>query len=413
MTTQKLTSSQNKDRWILAALILVGHTIKHIYLSALSVILLPNIKQTLNISSTTYGGLSLAGRITGTITTFFSGFLGDKYSRKAGTLLGISLFITGISYLMLSVSNTIFLLTISMLISGIGPSMYHAPALATLAKKFPEKQAFALSLHGTGGSLGETIGPLIFGSFLISTLVLGWQETMRLSSVFPIISGFIIGIVINTFLVKDKMQNVNLSNYYSGLKIIFNNTNLIILVIAVAIRGMGESALDAFLPVFFLEDLRYSINRIAIYKSLMRASGTITQPLLGIIADKYSPIRLLIPSLIFLGAMCLTIPYATDLQFLSIPLIPVILIIMGIFEFSLQTIFVSLGLDIATPKNSESENMKSTIVALIWGSMSLGLISPLIGGVIADNIGMEYTIMYSGILILLSSVCLVFLKIRL
>ena len=88
-------------------------------------------------------------------------------------------------------------------------------------------------------------------------------------------------------------------------------------------------------------------------------------------------------------------------------------IIMGIFEFSLQTIFVSLGLDIATPKNSESENMKSTIVALIWGSMSLGLISPLIGGVIADNIGMEYTIMYSGILILLSSVCLVFLKIRL
>ena len=413
MTTQKLTSSQNKDRWILAALILVGHTIKHIYLSALSVILLPNIKQTLNISSTTYGGLSLAGRITGTITTFFSGFLGDKYSRKAGTLLGISLVITGISYLMLSVSNTIFLLTISMLISGIGPSMYHAPALATLAKKFPEKQAFALSLHGTGGSLGETIGPLIFGSFLISTLVLGWQETMRLSSVFPIISGFIIGIVINTFLVKDKMQNVNLSNYYSGLKIIFNNTNLIILVIAVAIRGMGESALDAFLPVFFLEDLRYSINRIAIYKSLMRASGTITQPLLGIIADKYSPIRLLIPSLIFLGAMCLTIPYATDLQFLSIPLIPVILIIMGIFEFSLQTIFVSLGLDIATPKNSESENMKSTIVALIWGSMSLGLISPLIGGVIADNIGMEYTIMYSGILILLSSVCLVFLKIRL
>ena len=185
-----------------------------------------------------------------------------------------------------------------------------------------------------------------------------------------------------------------------------------ILVIAVAIRGMGESALDAFLPVFFLEDLRYSLNRIAIYKSLMRASGTITQPLLGIIADKYSPIRLLIPSMIFLGAMCLTIPYSTDLKILSIPLIPVILTIMGIFEFSLQTIFVSLGLDIATPKNSQSENMKSTIVALIWGAMSLGLISPVIGGVIADNIGMEYTILYSGILILFSSLCLIFLKVR-
>ena len=412
MTTQKLPASQNKDRWTLAALILIGHTIKHIYLSALSVILLPNIKQTLNISSTTYGGLSLAGRITGTITTFFSGFLGDKYSRNAGTLLGISLLITGISYLMLSFSDTIFLLTVSMLISGIGPSMYHAPALATLAKKFPEKQAFALSLHGTGGSLGETVGPLIFGSFLISTLALGRQETMKWSSILPIIIGFLIGFVINLFLKKDKTQKVNLSDYYSGLKIIFTNTNLIILVIAVAIRGMGESALDAFLPVFFLEDLRYSLNRIAIYKSLMRASGTITQPLLGIIADKYSPIRLLIPSMIFLGAMCLTIPYSTDLKILSIPLIPVILTIMGIFEFSLQTIFVSLGLDIATPKNSQSENMKSTIVALIWGAMSLGLISPVIGGVIADNIGMEYTILYSGILILFSSLCLIFLKVR-
>ena len=85
---------------------------------------------------------------------------------------------------------------------------------------------------------------------------------------------------------------------------------------------------------------------------------------------------------------------------------------MCIFEFYLQTIFVSLALDIATPKNSQSENMKSTIVALIWGAMSLGLISPVIGGVIADNIGMEYTILYSGILILFSSLCLIFLKVR-
>ena len=143
---------------------------------------------------------------------------------------------------MLSFSDTIFLLTVSMLISGIGPSMYHAPALATLAKKCPEKQAFALSLHGTGGSLGETVGPLIFGSFLISTLALGWQETMKWSSILPIIIRFLVGFVINLFLKKDKTQKVNLSDYYSGLKIIFTNTNLIILVIAVAIRGMGESA---------------------------------------------------------------------------------------------------------------------------------------------------------------------------
>ena len=85
---------------------------------------------------------------------------------------------------------------------------------------------------------------------------------------------------------------------------------------------------------------------------------------------------------------------------------------MGIFEFSLQTIFVSLGLDIARINKKESEDMKSTIVALMWGAMSLGLISPVIGGVIADNIGMQYTIIYSGILILISSLGLMFLKVR-
>ena len=412
MTTHKLPTSQNKDRWTLAALILVGHTIKHIYLSALSVILLPNIKQTLSISSTTYGGLSLAGRITGTITTFFSGFLGDKYSRKAGTLLGISLLITGISYLMLSFSNTIFLLTVSMLISGIGPSMYHAPALATLAKKFPEKQAFALSLHGTGGSLGETFGPLIFGSLLISTLLIGWEQAMRVSSIIPIFVGILGGSAINYFLRNDITKKVNLKDYYSGLQIIFTNKLLIILIIAAAIRGMGESTLDTFLPVFFLENWKYSINRIAIYKSLMRASGTITQPLLGIIVDKSNPLTLLIPSLLFLGFMCLTIPFMNDIKLLSIPVIPIVLLLMGIFEFSLQTIFVSLGLDIARINKKESEDMKSTIVALMWGAMSLGLISPVIGGVIADNIGMQYTIIYSGILILISSLCLMFLKVR-
>ena len=56
--------------------------------------------------------------------------------------------------------------------------------------------------------------------------------------------------------------------------------------------------------------------------------------------------------------------------------------------------------------------MKSTIVALMWGAMSLGLISPVIGGLIADNIGMQFTIIYSGILILFSAVALIFLKVR-
>jgi len=408
----EIDRTPNNERWILAALILIGHTVKHIYISALSVILLPNIKQSLNLSSTTYGSLSLAGRITGTITTFFSGFLGDKYARRSGTLLGISLLITGISYLFLSYSDTIFLLTISMLITGIGPSMYHAPALATLAKKFPEKQAFALSLHGTGGSLGETLGPLIFGSFLIATLAVGWEQAMRVSSIIPILIGVIGGFGINYFLRNDTSTKVSLSKYYSGLQIIFTNKPLLILITAAAIRGMGESALEAFLPVFFLENWKYSINRIAIYKSLMRASGTITQPLLGIFTDKYSALTLLIPSLLFLGFMCITIPFSNDITIFSIPLIPITLLLMGIFEFSLQTIFVSLGLDLTKINKKESEDMKSTIVALMWGAMSLGLLSPVIGGLIADTIGMNYTIIYSGILILISALALIFLKLN-
>jgi len=115
---------------------------------------------------------------------------------------------------------------------------------------------------------------------------------------------------------------------------------------------------------------------------------------------------------LFLGFMCLTIPFINDIKLLSIPVIPIVLLLMGIFEFSLQTIFVSLGLDIARINKKESEDMKSTIVALMWGAMSLGLISPVIGGVIADNIGMQYTIIYSGILILISSLGLMFLKVR-
>ena len=110
--------------------------------------------------------------------------------------------------------------------------------------------------------------------------------------------------------------------------------------------------------------------------------------------------------------MCLTIPFINDINLLSVPLIPIVLLLMGIFEFSLQTIFVSLGLDIASVNKKQSEDMKSTIVALMWGAMSLGLISPVIGGIIADNIGMQYTIIYSGLLILFSAVALILLNVR-
>src|SRR3989304_281955 len=111
-----------------AATIVLGHALKHLYISSLSTQLLPEIKSSLALSATQLGTLASVQQFSGWFSTMASGYLGDRFTNKTAVLLGLSLGMTGAAYFVLGVAESYGVLLATMLFVGLGPSIYHPPA---------------------------------------------------------------------------------------------------------------------------------------------------------------------------------------------------------------------------------------------------------------------------------------------
>jgi MFS family permease len=58
----------------------------------------------------------------------------------------------------------------------LGTALWHPTAAASLSNSFPERRATALSIHGTGATLSDTITPLLVGVLLAN---LSWQTAAQ------------------------------------------------------------------------------------------------------------------------------------------------------------------------------------------------------------------------------------------
>ena len=194
MEAIRVAPEVKKGRNQLAAAVIIGHGIKHIYNSSLQVSLLPEISLGLGLSGAQFGLLSTAGRATSGITTIGAGYLGDRFAARSGLMLAISLSLMGLSYFLMGSAPGYWILFAAMLLAGIGPSLYHPPAIASLSRKFPDRRGFAISLHGTGGSVGEVLGPVLTGALLTGTflIVLTWRDVLHVSVIPAVFFAFLI-----------------------------------------------------------------------------------------------------------------------------------------------------------------------------------------------------------------------------
>jgi FSR family fosmidomycin resistance protein-like MFS transporter len=129
METTHVTEEQKKGRNKLAATVVLGHAIKHIYNSGLQAILLPEIKLGLALTATQFGTLAFSRQLMGWTMTVAAGYLGDRFANRAALMLGISMSLMGIAFFVAGLAPDYWTMLGAMLLVGIGPSMYHPPAI--------------------------------------------------------------------------------------------------------------------------------------------------------------------------------------------------------------------------------------------------------------------------------------------
>tara|TARA_Y100000996_G_C22525499_1_gene644252 strand:+ start:528 stop:1739 length:1212 start_codon:yes stop_codon:yes gene_type:complete len=393
----ELYQGRNKLAWT----VIIGHAIKHIYNSSLAIHLMPEMKLALTLNASQFGALASARQLTGGLMTMIAGYLGDRFSNRAASMLITSMILIGVSFFITGRVHNYWILFFVMMLMGIGPSLYHPPAISALSRKFPDRRGLLISLHGTGGSIGEVLG----GSILIAVLItfFTWRDLMQLS-ILPvlIVSVFIWLMMRNLRFATDNFQVYSLKLYLSSLLSLLKNKSMLLLVLSTLMRSMGSSVLVTFLPIYLREDLELSANTVGIYMPLSQIIGIGSQPVMGYLSDRFGRKFVLIPGTALFGIFAVLLNLAEP----GFQLI-VCIIAIGAFWYPLHSIFIAAAIDVSKGK------AQSTVVALIYGAGFMGTFSPVIVGLLIDLTNRtKDSFIVSGVLILIATALLFKINIK-
>lgn len=394
MKDQEINADITAGRNRMAATIVAGHMIKHLYNGGFGALIMPQIKIDLGLNFTQFGILATSRSLTGWLSNMYAGYLGDRFTDKSSLFLGLSLTLLGVAHFIIGFSQSYLMMLGALLLLGIGPSMFHPFAVGEMSRRFPERRGFAVSLHGMGGISGEVLGPLVFAGLLT---LLVWRDLLKISIIPALIMGLGLWLVLRS-LSKIESQAASRQAYLRSLGTLLRNPMLAILVASTALRSIGEGAVEGFLPVYLKETLSYSDRDLAITMSLAQVVGLMAQPIMGFASDRFGRKIVLAPAALFIAVASILLAFAGPTWVFAL------VVFKGAFKFSLHHIHIAAAIDATEGK------AQSTVTSLMYGAGIIGIFSPSVAGMISDSFGIQSAFLYGGSAALLAFVVLMFFK---
>jgi sugar phosphate permease len=377
-------------------LITLGHALTHWY-PATFYLLLPIIGNELGLSFSQIGLIMTCQYLAGAVANVPGGALVDTVGRK-GLLMGVSLFWVGFPYLLMSFSHSYLMLLGCVALVGAGNSLWHPTAIPTLARRFPDRKGFVLSLHGMGGNAGDALAPLVVGGLLA---VMSWREVMVLN----VVPGLVMSLLILVFLgtlklgakpgsqpsskpavqagaaLGDQTQGQSMAAYWAGLRQLVRNRSLVMLSTSSAFRSMTQNSLLTFLPLYLAREMGWGMAAVGVGMFTLQAAGLVASPMAGHLSDKLGRRSVLMASMamtaVVLVFMALAGRSAAFVFFIAV---------LGFFLYAIRPVIQAWTLE-ATPKH-----MGGSSIGILFGAQSLGSsVAPLMGGLIADRWGLSAT----------------------
>ena len=373
-----------RDVWLIS----LGHSLTHWY-PATFYLLLPIIGSELGLSFSQIGFIMSCQYIAGAVANVPGGVLVDTVGRK-GLLMAVSLFWVGFPYLLMSFTHSYVMLIMCVVMVGVGNSLWHPTAIPTLAQRYPERKGLVLSLHGMGGNVGDALAPLVVGALLA---IFSWREVVVLNVVPGLVMSLLLLACLGSMTLTRKARPAgaasptnaepgqSLANYLQSLRELMRNKSLVLLSTSGAFRSMTQNALLTFLPLFLAREMGYSPWHIGLAMSVLQVAGLAAAPLAGHLSDRLGRRS------VTMGSMAMT---AVVLVFMAVAgnskAFVFFIAVLGFFLYAIRPVLQAWLLD-ATPRH-----MGGSSVGILFGAQSLGAsIAPLIGGFIADHLGLSAT----------------------
>jgi predicted MFS family arabinose efflux permease len=185
----------------------------------------------------------------------------------------------------------------------------------------------------------------------------------------------------------DHGGNTSFREYLRSFTGLLKNRTLFLILLVTACRTVGQSTTAIFLPIYLREDLGYSSALVGLYISMSQVAGIGSQPLMGFLSDRFGHKKVILPALMMFAVLLATVPLADGKIGLA-----VVILLLGFFLFSMQSILTSAAVEQA------GHEVHSTVVSLIYASSFVGSLAPTVAGILSDAYGVKSTFYMSAAL---------------
>ena len=383
------------ERLRLLGVLTGGHFVIHWFQQFFPVIL-PSIKSGLNLNNVEVGALSSAQQLVLGVAQLPLGMVADSMVRQRATILALALVSMGAAYFLLGSSVFFWALLGSGLI-GLGTALWHPTAAASLSNRFPERRATALSIHGTGATLSDTLTPLGVGLLLAN---FPWQSVARAQVVPGLIFGLLIWRALAGAFAHAALPSRPAATQFRDVAALILNPAFLGVSTATGLFQMGRLVILTFLPIYLQEHLHYTPVALGVFVALLHAMGTVSQPLLGLLSDRFGRKAVLLPSCLLLGIFFVLLAVVAP----GVPL-AVVIITIGVFFYTLFNVMNAAVMDVAGANiQASTYGLTSLITQLVV------IPTPMVTGYLIGPLGIRFAFVLAGLFLFLASLAIAPLK---
>ena len=380
-----------------ALMVGVGHGATH-WVATTFYLLLPWIKETLQISYTNAGILVAVFHLASFLANFASGALTDITGKRVLIQSG-SLTLGALALGGTSLAWSVIPLALMIAIIGATNNAWHPAAISFLSERYPDTRGYALAVHALGANVGDSIAPLMVGAVLG---MLSWQDTALVSTVPVFVVAFWIWTVLSRHetISPAETKETRKVPYLSELKIMFRQFELLGLSMMSGFRAAAQVGLLMFVPLYLTDVLEAGPMMTGVGFSLMQLGGVLSSPVAGAWSDRIGRRPIVVGGLA-LSTLVIAFLAIAGSQILFVSGIA----FLGFVLYGVRPVVHSWALDLT------SKTMGGTVISLVFGTQSLFSIGiPVLSGMVADVFGLQRVFWLLAGLILVSNLIAFFLK---
>ena len=252
-TKQTIERAHERSPMLIGSALVFGHGVKHLFNAGIFVVL-PELQIHFGLSNSAIGALSTVRNVGGGLANIPAGYLSDRFSNQWATILALSLATVGIFHLLMGSVNAYWLLVLTATIANVGVTFWHPPAIAALSQMFARRRGLAIAMHGTGGSIGEALGPIAVGALLGVVL---WRTVLQASAAPALATGALAWLALRGFRAESPSPTSFRAYLTAVLRLLRSPVLVNILVITGGFVSV-QAIVMTFLPIYLRVDLGYS-----------------------------------------------------------------------------------------------------------------------------------------------------------